>query len=187
MKTIKSILGGLAIISGLVLSMNVVQAQLALVLQQTISTNLNSQAVSADDLNVMLEAVEQTTPTAADSVPQIGTFYSAQNSKWPPLPGNINNLPAWNLGNGNWLLADQDFDYAALGQQDAAMHTMARVMGLEMESEETGNIYTIDTNGLWLEITNIANGLAFLNLHHATNQVYAIWSKTDLTAPNWNI
>ncbi|MGA3285310.1 MAG: hypothetical protein ABSD57_12745, partial [Verrucomicrobiota bacterium] len=187
MKTIKSFLGSLAIIGGLVLSTNIVDAQLALVLRQAVSTNLNLQAVSADDLNVMLEAVEQTTPTAAESAPQSGTFYSVQNPKWPPLPGNINNLPAWDLGNGIWLLADQDFDYAALEQQNEAMHMMARAMGLETDSEDAGSSYTFDTNGLWLEITNIANGLAFLNLHHATNQVYAIWSKTDLTAPNWNI
>ena len=41
--------------------------------------------------------------------------------------------------------------------------------------------YTFNTNGLWLEITNVANGLAYLNLHNATNQVYAIWRTTNLT------
>ena len=47
--------------------------------------------------------------------------------------------------------------------------------------------YTVPTNGLWLEITNVSNGYAWLNLHNATNQVYEILSKTDLSAAAWNI
>ena len=43
--------------------------------------------------------------------------------------------------------------------------------------------FTIDTNQLWLEITNVANGISYLNAHHATNQVYAIWTTTDLLQP----
>ncbi len=43
--------------------------------------------------------------------------------------------------------------------------------------------YMFNTNGLWLEITNVSNGLSYLNLHHATNQVYAIWSTTNLLTP----
>ena len=46
--------------------------------------------------------------------------------------------------------------------------------------------YTIDTNGLWLEITNVSNGWSYLNLHNATNQVYAIWSTTDLLS-GWQV
>jgi hypothetical protein len=48
-------------------------------------------------------------------------------------------------------------------------------------------LYTIDTNALWLEITNIFNGQVYLNLHNATNQVYEIWSRTDLAATSWDI
>jgi hypothetical protein len=46
-----------------------------------------------------------------------------------------------------------------------------------------------DTNQLWLEITNVSSGTAFANLHNGTNQVYAIWSTTDLTIPfsNWQV
>src|SRR5208282_3183756 len=49
--------------------------------------------------------------------------------------------------------------------------------------------YSIDTNGLWLEITNVSNGWSYLNLHNGTNQVYAIWSTTDLSIPfsNWQV
>ena len=45
----------------------------------------------------------------------------------------------------------------------------------------------IDTNGLWLEITNVSNGWSYLNLHNGTNQVYAILTKTNLLDANWTI
>ena len=46
--------------------------------------------------------------------------------------------------------------------------------------------YTFDTNQLWLEITNVSNGSSYLNLHNASNQVYAIWTTTNLLTP-WNV
>ena len=47
--------------------------------------------------------------------------------------------------------------------------------------------YSFPTNGVWLEIINVSGGVAYLNLHNATNQVYAIWSTTNLATPftNW--
>ena len=49
--------------------------------------------------------------------------------------------------------------------------------------------YTWDTNQLWLEITNVTTDTTFANLHNATNQVYAIWSTTDLATPlnQWQV
>jgi hypothetical protein len=155
---------------------------------QTTTVSIQSlRSASAGNLEVMLQAVEATTPLPAESVPQSGTFWSAQNINDPPFPSNINNLPAWDFGGGNWLLADQDFDYAALEQQMAAMRMLSRAMGLEMDNQEVAdNSYTIDPNGLWLEITGVSNGAAWFNLHNSTNQVYAIWNTTDLLA-NWNV
>ncbi len=46
--------------------------------------------------------------------------------------------------------------------------------------------FTQPTNGLWLEMTGVSNGTAYLNLHNATNYVYEVFSTTDLNAP-WNI
>ena len=73
------------------------------------------------------------------------------------------------------------------------MQAMARAMGMDVPSPGgDGSLpmfsssYTIDTNGLYLEITNVANGLADLNLHNGTNQVYAIWSTSNLLA-EWNV
>ena len=47
--------------------------------------------------------------------------------------------------------------------------------------------YSIDTNQLWLEITNVANGISYYNLHNATNQIYEILTKTNLLDISWAI
>ena len=147
-------------------------------------------SVSAANLNPMLQAVETTTPQAAESVPSVGTFWSAQNPNWPPLPSNINNLDAWNLGNGVYMLDDFDFDYQDQ-TQSRAMATGVPSPGDDGYGDGGGytSSYvpcTFDTNNLWLEITNVANGLAYLNLHNSTNQIYAIWSASNLLA-EWNV
>ena len=134
-------------------------------------------SVSAANLNPMLQAVEAATPQAAESVPSVGTFWSAQNPNWPPLPCNINNLDAWNLGNGVYMLDDFDFDYQAQAQSRAMADGVPSPgddgYGDGGDYTNTYVSCTFDTNRLWLEITNVANGLAYLNLHNATNQVYA--------------
>ena len=80
MGTIRKHLGSLAIIGGLIASLNLIQAA---------GTIKPVQAVSADDMAV-LQAVEATTPLPAESVPPYGTFYSALHANWAPLPSNVN-------------------------------------------------------------------------------------------------
>lgn len=68
----------------------------------------------------MLQAIEQTTPESAASLPQDGTFYSAQHApgtaeEWPPVPGNVLGLDAWALGDQVYLLNDTNLDYNAIG------------------------------------------------------------------------
>ncbi|MGD0251421.1 MAG: hypothetical protein ABSC01_01850, partial [Verrucomicrobiota bacterium] len=68
---------------------------------------------------------------------------------------------------------------------------LGAMMGMsdEMSPMDAGmnGLLTVDYGtSLWLEITNVSNGLVYLNLHNATNQVYAIWSTTDLLA-NWQV
>jgi hypothetical protein len=84
----------------------------------TLSGNVDWSLASESDLAVMLQAVEQTTPVSADFSPQFGTFWSAKHapgsrSEWPPMPGDINGLPLWNLGENVWLVDDLDFSYRA--------------------------------------------------------------------------
>jgi hypothetical protein len=150
-------------------------------------------ASTATDLATMVEAVSQTTPSPAETVPRGATLYSAQHPSWPPYPGNAFNLPAWNLGDNVYLLADLDFDY------DAPLFSSRSMMSADGMTppgfDETGggdytNTYTstffIDTNLLWLEITNIASGTVHASLHQATNQVYAIWETTNLLT-SWRV
>jgi len=49
--------------------------------------------------------------------------------------------------------------------------------------------YIFDTNQLWLQITNVFDGMVYANLFNGTNQVYAIWSTTNLLTPftNWQV
>ena len=77
--------------------------------------------------------------------------------------------------------------------------TMARAMGMDVPSPGGGDggdggsyspmfssSFSIDTNALWLEITNVSNGWSYLNLHNGTNLVYAIWSTTNLLT-GWQV
>ena len=84
-----------------------------------------------------------------------------------------------------------------------SMKLLAQAMGLSLPDfdddgggggEYTNNFtpYVIDTNQLWLEITNVTGGYANLSLHSGTNpfttdQVYAVLTKTNLTAASWDI
>jgi len=65
-----------------------------------------------------------------------------------------------------------------------------RSMVMSMDDLGDGDLtpaFSFPTNGLWLQITNVANGLAYMNLMNGTDFVYEIYSKTDLTATNWDI
>lgn len=113
----------------------------------------------------------------------------------------------------NRLGASSTVESALEAQANSVVNLITRIQGTAMNQQmristgmslnvpsfnDTGNgdgspgfysdsfFYTPPTNGLWLEITNIANGWSYLNLHNATNQVYAIWSTTNLLTA-WNV
>ena len=89
-------------------------------------------------------------------------------------------------------------------QQTQFERTMMMSLGVPMPGDGGGggggtnsgdngyfSTYTIDTNLMWLEITNVSNGWSHLNLHSGTNpfttsQVFAIWTKTNLLDATWN-
>ena len=87
-------------------------------------------------------------------------------------------------------------------QQTQFERTMMMSLGFPSPGEGGGgtngsdygnySTYTIDTNLLWLEITNVSNGWSHLSLYSGTNQfttnqVFAILTKTNLLDANWNI
>jgi alpha-tubulin suppressor-like RCC1 family protein len=117
MKTIRSDLRNLAIICGLITLFSYAHAQ------ETAPSNQSIQAAS--DLDLMLQALEQTTPLPATETPDSGTFYTVQHmDDWPPLPGNTMDLPFWSIGDGYYVLDDRNVDYAEL-QAEAEAAAMA--------------------------------------------------------------
>jgi hypothetical protein len=125
---------------------------------------------SASDAQVILQAIELTTPTPAGQVPVAGTFYSAQHSPissspWPPFPGNPNDLGAWSLGDGDWILDDLSFDYNAPPMQASGPMMMA-MDGMSPPGSNGTNIFSpsgslITFNpgtNLWIAQEIVSNG-----------------------------
>lgn len=178
MKIIGGRLSGWAIVGGLIASSNFVHAQTTTVSIQSLRSN------SADDMAVMLQAVEAATPLPATNVPSVGTFYSAKNPNLPPMPGNVFGLDAWDLDGGYFLLDDLNVSNTSSGLGMRAVSASLESAD-PLESGYEAPIY--GSNDLWLEITGMSNSTACFNLHGTTDIVYEVWSKTDLLASSWNI
>jgi hypothetical protein len=170
MRKTHTILAG--IISGLVINLSLAQAAPA-------------------SLSAQLAAVEGTEPTPASAVPASGQFYPASLANrgifapiYPPGMG----LPAWNLGDGVWLVNDLE--------PVTPLRNGTRMMALDGGPMPPGggegvgetNLYSfngfvLDTNLLWLSVSNVTDGMVSLQLHRATNQIYGIYSAVSLTVP----
>jgi len=153
-------------------------------------------------------------PLAPSAIPDTGTFWllkggdgSGTSPPLPALPPILKrlNLPVYNLGGGTLVIDDTSVNYAALAglaRAAAASGAIATSSSLSIPlpgdgdpgdggDGDTNNVpfvcnYIFNTNGLWLELTNVANGMTGLNLHNATNSVYAIWSTTNPLA-GWQV
>ena len=145
-----------------------------------------------------LAAIIETAPIPADELPPVGMFYLAsEGSNAAPLPGSLG-LAAWDLGDGNYLVNDLDgitSSSASTSLRLSSQSGMSLMMNAldEPPSPGTGTnggdtnlfSYTNHTNGLWLEANGLANGYLTGNLHNATNYVYALLSKTNLSQSGW--
>ena len=74
--------------------------------------------------------------------------------------------------------------------------TTGLIVGLSfLHAQETGapiqtrsaSAFSFATNLLWLQIIGVTNDTAYLILNNTTDEVYEVWSKTDLTLTNWSI
>lgn len=128
--------------------------------------------LTSEQYEALVSEVTATNPIAAEDLPIVGEFYFWQNSSLLASPGNFFALSGWDLGNGIYLLDDVHFQ--------PQFHSGSRRMEDDGSGSTNGFSYSFDTNGLWLEMTGVSNGLSYLNLHNATNMVYAIWSTTNL-------
>gem|GEM_PF-4088900 len=130
---------------------------------------------------------------APSAIPQFGTFFSLYKTKEPPLPFlkpmyAEAGLPVYWLGGTRFLVADTSLDWAAIEAERRLLHAAASALSANSASQLDGGGAGLmgcsySSNDLWLEITNVANGLAYANLHNGTNQVYGIWGTTNLATP----
>lgn len=131
-----------------------------------------------------LAEIESTTPLSADQLPVIGTFYSAANPQIAPAPDDVLGYPAWDLGNVGSIeiyLLD-DLSDGGSGGRFHAMDDLEPPIpdGGGDGPYEFTNTYSFPTNGLWLQITNVSDDIAYANLNGATDTVYEIFSTTNL-------
>ncbi len=114
------------------------------------------------------------------------------------LPG----LPVYEIGQGSFVVDDSSVDYsnlAATGMSQPAGGTMddtgvpAPPGGWGDGGDGTNSpggassSYVLPTNGLYLTITGLTNGVLSLTLNDATDMVYEIFSTLSLTDPVWQI
>jgi Glucodextranase, domain B len=130
---------------------------------------------------------------ASNAVPVFGNFYLVNNygvtalpgldAYGPPLPGDPRpDLPVYYLGSGRYMI-DNSSDPNASGGSMA----MGRGMMMGADFGSFSPMLSFDTNALWLDIAAITNGMVYADLNNATNQVYEILTKTDLSLTNWTI
>jgi predicted esterase len=165
-------------------------------------TDNNPNVGSMSDFEVELQAIEMTTPALADSIPRFGTFYSAQHAPgtaepWPPLPGNIRQLPAWSVGSNFFLLDDRDVDYTQTASM-GSVRSISQMSAMDFSpsdfggGDSGGSFSPMFSSGadystnLWLAITNLANNVADLFLSNTIADIqYEIQGKPNLTDTNW--
>ena len=188
--------------SGLIVGLHVLHAQeTAIPIQAGAISTVDWN--SASDLQVLLQAVEMMPTIPTNSLPHAGTFWSAQHAPgssepWPPLPSNFG-LPAWDLGDGVWLLADQQVDYSmpliSSGMTGGRMMAADGMSppGLSGGGGDTNEFYSDSFNfnpdygtNLWLAITNWTPDTSFLFVSNTVADIqYEIQYKTDLAQSDW--
>ena len=164
-------------------------------------------------LATFLEQGGELQQVAPEDVPQYGTFWSLQQTNWPPLPFNpFPDLPVYYLSGNSYLLDDQAVDYEALDRQrridrarayleadsglsaEAAEAVLATEEGMKWAQEFEGEFgmmsltagYDYPAGALYLEITGVTTN-ANLVLHGSTSEyVYSLLSVEALTNSNWH-
>jgi hypothetical protein len=152
---------------------------------------------SVADVQTMLEALQAAPPTPLASLPKNRSghvaFWSLQNPYWPPLPGDINGLDVWPLGNGCYILDDRNVDYGALDAAAALQLAAAPQTRMSMMMSSLSTAYAY---GNPVYLTNMAASFAYdgsmtanFSIGGGTNFVpYDILMATNLLTPvsQWN-
>ena len=130
-----------------------------------------------------------------------GTFWSLENSSWPPLPNNTIGVGVWRMADGSYLLDDLNYNYNGLSANSMGMHAMDAGLnsppGLGDLNTNSYAPYALNYNppnygtNLFLVINAATNGVLSLILSNTVytgaGEVYEVMRKNDLAAPGWNI
>jgi len=147
----------------------------------SVSPFLTSASSSLAEASAESATLQFTSPTPASQLSTIGTFYSAQHPDWPPFPANVHDLPAWDLGNGCFLLADADFDYEAFAE------SMKAVNYTSSEYPVISRDYSSDD--LWISLNTVVNGrtdfTADLTIHTPETSTSASWDLYYARSFDW--
>lgn len=159
-------------------------------------TDTNVDWNSMSDLEVELKAIESVPAIPADSLPQAGTFWSAQHAPgspdaWPPLPSSFG-MGAWSLGDdGVFLLDDLTKNYDAPVRSSLITRGGMSAMNLSLDDDSGGSFSPMfspadySTN-LWLQITNLSSGAAGILISNTEADIqYEIQVTTNLSNPQW--
>ena len=205
MKSIRNVLAPLFILGGFVALFSLLHAQ-----------DTATQTTAPDSVVQLTAESNGLSLVSPSDLPDAGTFWVVDTngvlSPNPCPPPNAASLPIYGIADNEFLVDATGGQVSTDGQsvQDAltaladavnnlisqvqtalAPQTLARAFGMsaamDSPSDASPLLATFDTSGLYLQITNVSNGLAYLNLMNGTDYVYEIYSKTDFSATNWNI
>jgi hypothetical protein len=163
------------------------------------ATNVMTLASLSDaQLGEFLNVLAATPTMAAADLPRggmVGNFYSLAHPDWPPLPGDIRQVPVWNLGAGFYLLDDLDCQESSAAGSMMAMDTPSLTGFSDSGGGFSSNfqLQVFTTNDLWLQITGTTNaittnGMAYLVINTpwtVTNGVYDLFATTNLAPSAW--
>jgi hypothetical protein len=190
---------------GLFVALHFARAQATADTDSAVMTDHNTDVSDLSDLEVELKALEMATPLAASNIPASGNFYSAQHAPgsatpWPPMPGNIFQLSAWQLDTNIFVLDDLNFDYDDASVKTSKTTTTSMVANVDLEGPPTppggGGSDTNSPSPRVNEMPDFGTNLYFSQFGMVSNSLtgiasntlaveYAVQTNSDLTTTNW--
>ncbi len=91
------------------------------------------------------------------------TFFSLQNTDFPPLPFLPFDVPVYDLGGGFFAYDDTSVNYVQLREESGP--PSPEDGGGASDNSSGATAYNYSTNDLWVELTGATNGIVTLLLH----------------------
>jgi len=156
------------------------------------ATNVRALASLSDaQLGEFLNVLAATPTIAAEDLPRggrAGNFYSLAHPDWPPLPGDIWQVPVWKLnsGSGFYLLDDLDYPESSVAGGGMCAMNSPSPLGLGGDGGFTANFQpqVFTTNDLWLQVQMIDTTVSLV-IHppwNVTNGMWDLFATTNLNS-----